>query len=220
MCCITPHSVRILTHFQSTKDHVNVTSQLHNPYNGVLDYTVPLLTHTFICAAGFDGNVNLSKAVVLAGTARLMDLCADVPVECIICLLAGHCGADYVVAANDDVSWETRDQSYDVMTPAAAFDLARKERVRHRLDASVQITPNMLAVFLAGNGGVHKRMLDRVLVGSSQKRARVDEIMNGDSDAELAMDGEHAMQTVTHHTDSECCKDEASHDSDSDDSGV
>jgi hypothetical protein len=77
---------------------------------------------------GPDGNVDIAKASVLAGIARLLDLCANVPVEGIMYLLAGHCGADDVVFANDDPSWTDRDDTYDVITVKEAFSLARQER--------------------------------------------------------------------------------------------
>jgi hypothetical protein len=48
----------------------------------------------FYFRIGPDGNVDIAKASVLAGIARLLDLCANVPVEGIMYLLAGHCGAD------------------------------------------------------------------------------------------------------------------------------
>jgi hypothetical protein len=159
--------------------------------------------------------VDLSKAAVLSGIARLLDLCADVPVECIMFLLVGHCGAHDVVTANDDPSWTVRDKTFDVITPKEAFDVARKERVRHRIDATIKITCYMLAIVAAGHADVHKRMLDRMLACSSQKRARVDKVLNGDTD------GEDAMQSVTHQSDAEgSWEHETSYQNDSDDCGM
>jgi hypothetical protein len=127
------------------KAHFRVVVKLHTLLS---NYSVTYL----ILHSGSDGNVDVSKASVLAGTARLLDLCGDVPVECIMYLLAGHCGADDVVFANDDPSWTNRREEYDYMTAGEAFDLARKERVRLRLDATIKITSIMLAIVAAGNG--------------------------------------------------------------------
>jgi hypothetical protein len=46
-----------------------------------------------------DGNVDIAKASLVAGIAPRFDLCAHVPVEGIMYLLADHCGADDVVLA-------------------------------------------------------------------------------------------------------------------------
>jgi hypothetical protein len=159
--------------------------------------TVNLASNMFLFSAGSDGNVDIAKASVLAGIARLLDLCANVPVEGIMYLLTGHCGADDVVFANDDPSWTHRDDTYDTITVKDAFSVARQERVRHRLDASIKITSNMLAIVAAGNGGVHKRMLERMHDAYSLKKARVDEILNGDTDSD------EAMQSPAHQTDGE-----------------
>jgi hypothetical protein len=121
---------------------------------------------------GSDGNVDLCKASVLAGIARLLDLCGDVPVDSIMYLSAGRCGADDVVFANDDPSWMHRDDTYDIITTKQAFDTTRQERVRQRIDASIKITSNMLAIVAPGNGNVHKRMIDRMHATCTQKRAR------------------------------------------------
>jgi hypothetical protein len=97
-----------------------------------------MFTDMVLHGTGSDGNVELCKALVLAGIARLLDSCGDVPVECIMSLLAGHCGADDVVLANDDPSWMHRDDTYDVITTKQAFDTARQERVRQRIDTSIK----------------------------------------------------------------------------------
>jgi hypothetical protein len=58
-------------------------------------------------------------------------------------------------------------------------------------------------------------MLDRMLACSAQKRARVDEVLNGGSDTDME------PQSYTHHTDAEGdCEHETTHESDSDDCGM
>jgi hypothetical protein len=100
--------------------------------------------------------------------APLLDLCADASVAIIMFLLAGHCGADDAVHANKDPSWVLQDQTNDLMATGEAFDTARKERVRHHRDASIKITSNMLA---AGYRNINKRIMDRKLASSYQKKA-------------------------------------------------
>jgi hypothetical protein len=186
-----------------------------SPCMGKRTLIVMYVCNMFCFNTGSDGNVDIAKASVLAGIARLLDLCANVPVEGIMYLLAGHCGADVVVFANDDPSWTHRDETYDIISARDAFDVARQERVRHRIDASIQITANMLAIVAAGNGGVHKRMLDRMLDAYSQKRARLDEILNGGTDSD------DAIQSPTHQTDGEDCLEQESCDEyNSDDCGL
>jgi hypothetical protein len=73
----------------------------------------------------------------------------------------------------------------------------------------------MLAVVAAGNRNVHKRMMDRMHASCTQKRARVDEVLNGGSDSE------DAIQSITHHADADASwGHESSYEYDSDDCGL
>jgi hypothetical protein len=72
----------------------------------------------------------------------------------------------------------------------------------------------MLSIVAAGNGGVHKRMIDTMHAAYSQKRARVEEILNGDTGSD------EATPSPTYQTDGEGGWEQACDEYDSDDCGM
>lgn len=111
------------------------------------------------------------RAAVFMHIPRIIDLCADVPIQLVYFALCGHSGTPDTTGTYEDTMWTIRDELFDTVTPDDAREKARLKRISMKMDSSEPVSLKVLSVVANGDPTLMAAMTDNLHVA---KRARED----------------------------------------------